>query len=251
MKVQKIFTVIVLLLLIMGSLSTRVKATVTVQIGAGDKRTLKEGEEVTITIRASEISEGEDGINTFGGKLVYDETIFEKVTASSFSGQNNWSIAYNDEETDKKGTFLATVNTGATKAQVIGTVTLKVKTNLKSTSTKVQFTELSTVGENTINLGKIDVEFNITGTAKDETPNTSTGDNENNTNNGNKKPNNTNNGTNKIVVGDNSVKKDNTVSNKNLPQTGVQNTIIYIAIGTSAIIAVIAFIQFKKNNLIK
>lgn len=242
MKVQKIFTVIILIIFIIGSFSTMVKAAVAVQIGAGDKRTLKEGEEVTITIRASEISEGEDGINTFGGKLVYDENIFEKVTASSFSGQNNWSIAYNDEETDKKGTFLATVNTGATKAQVIGTVTLKVKTNLKSTSTKVQFTELSTVGENTINLGKIDVEFNITGTAKDEKPNT---------NNEDKKPSTPNNGTNKIVVGENSAKGDNTVSNKNLPQTGVQNTVIYVAIGVSIVIAVIAFIQFKKNKAIE
>ena len=53
---------------------------------------LKEGDEITITLNLSDIDMGEDGINSFGGKLVYDENIFEKVTTSSFSSQNNWSI---------------------------------------------------------------------------------------------------------------------------------------------------------------
>lgn len=246
MKAQKIFTVVILLILIIGVLSTSVSATVKVQIGAGDKKTLNEAEEVTITIKATEIDEGEDGINTFGGKLVYDETIFEKVTSANFKGQNNWSIAYNDEETDKKGTFLATINAGATTEQVIGTLTLKVKTKLKSTSTTVQFADLSTVGEDTINLGKQDVNFNINGTVKEEQPNTN---NQNNTLNiiSSEKDN----GKNKIVVGNTQPKNDNTVSDKKIPQTGVQNTIIIVSIITLIVIAVISFIKFKKNQEIK
>ena len=63
---------------------------------------LNEGEEITITLELSEIKMGQDGINTFGGKLEYDENVFEKVTSDDISSQNNWSIAYNDEETAKK-----------------------------------------------------------------------------------------------------------------------------------------------------
>ena len=89
---------------------------------------LNEGEEITITLELSEIKMGQDGINTFGGKLEYDENVFEKVTSDDISSQNNWSIAYNDEETAKKGTFLATINTGTSKNQIIGIIKLKVKT---------------------------------------------------------------------------------------------------------------------------
>ena len=60
---------------------------------------LNEGEEITITLELSDIKMGQDGINTFGGKLEYDENVFEKVTSDDISSQNNWSIAYNDEET--------------------------------------------------------------------------------------------------------------------------------------------------------
>ena len=68
---------------------------------------------------------GQDGINTFGGKLEYDENVFEKITSDDISSQNNWSIAYNDEETAKKGTFLATINTGTSKNQVRGIIKLQ------------------------------------------------------------------------------------------------------------------------------
>ena len=66
---------------------------------------LNEGEEITITLELSNIKMGQDGINTFGGKLEYDENVFEKITSDDISSQNNWSIAYNDEETAKKGGF--------------------------------------------------------------------------------------------------------------------------------------------------
>ena len=42
---------------------------------------LNEGEEITITLELSNIKMGQDGINTFGGKLEYDENVFEKVTS--------------------------------------------------------------------------------------------------------------------------------------------------------------------------
>lgn len=125
---------------------------------------LNEGEEITITLELSEIKMGQDGINTFGGKLEYDENVFEKVTSDDISSQNNWSIAYNDEETAKKGTFLATINTGTSKNQVIGIIKLKVKTNLKSQDTEIKFTSLSSVAEDTVKLDDQTLKFSVTGT---------------------------------------------------------------------------------------
>ena len=125
---------------------------------------LNEGEEITITLELSDIKMGQDGINTFGGKLEYDENVFEKVTSDDISSQNNWSIAYNDEETAKKGTFLATINTGTSKNQVIGIIKLKVKTNLKSQDTEIKFTSLSSVAEDTVKLDDQTLKFSVTGT---------------------------------------------------------------------------------------
>ena len=89
---------------------------------------LNEGEEITITLELSEIKMGQDGINTFGGKLEYDENVFEKVTSDDISSQNNWSIAYNDEETAKNLTqgFAAGIGGSmeATCGAIIGAVSV-------------------------------------------------------------------------------------------------------------------------------
>lgn len=202
---------------------------------------LNEGEEITITLELSEIKMGQDGINTFGGKLEYDENVFEKVTSDDISSQNNWSIAYNDEETAKKGTFLATINTGTSKNQVIGIIKLKVKTNLKSQDTEIKFTSLSSVAEDTVKLDDQTLKFSVTGTVvPDDDKND---DDKNNT------VENTiviGNVTNDIEVVENTITVDNTQSNTNLPQTGELD--VAIAVLALALIAVVSYIQIKRNR---
>lgn len=241
MKKQKIISIIVLLMLIMGMLSTCVKAESLEFSLEPSTKELKEGDTVTINLKLSSIDMGEDGINTFGGKLVYDENIFEKVTGSSFVSQNNWSIAYNDEETEKKGTFLATINTGTSEDQIIGTLTLKVKTNLKSTTTIVQFIDLSSVADETVELANQVLSFSVTGTVKDADKNKDT-----QTDN-----------TEGIVIQNkinepvtNSNKEDTTVSEKKIPQTGVQSVTLIIAITIilCVVIAISAIIKYRKNK---
>lgn len=201
---------------------------------------LNEGEEITITLELSEIKMGQDGINTFGGKLEYDENVFEKVTSDDISSQNNWSIAYNDEETAKKGTFLATINTGTSKNQVIGIIKLKVKTNLKSQDTEIKFTSLSSVAEDTVKLDDQTLKFSVTGTV---VPDDDKKDDKNNT------VENTiviGNVTNDIEVVENTITVDNTQSNTKLPQTGELD--VAIAVLALALIAVVSYIQIKRNR---
>lgn len=202
---------------------------------------LNEGEEITITLELSDIKMGQDGINTFGGKLEYDENVFEKVTSDDISSQNNWSIAYNDEETAKKGTFLATINTGTSKNQVTGIIKLKVKTNLKSQDTEIKFTSLSSVAEDTVKLDDQTLKFSVTGTVvpdddkKDDDKNNTV---ENTIVIGNV--------TNDIEVVENTITVDNTQSNTKLPQTGELD--VAIAVLALALIAVVSYIQIKRNR---
>lgn len=207
---------------------------------------LNEGEEITITLELSEIKMGQDGINTFGGKLEYDENVFEKVTSDDISSQNNWSIAYNDEETAKKGTFLATINTGTSKNQVIGIIKLKVKTNLKSQDTEIKFTSLSSVAEDTVKLDDQTLKFSVTGTV---VPDDDKKDDDNKKDDKNNTVENTiviGNVTNDIEVVENTITLDNTQSNTKLPQTGELD--VAIAVLALALIAVVSYIQIKRNR---
>ncbi len=234
---RKIFISIILFVFLIG-IAPIVQAESLVFTATPSTTTLNEGEEVTITFSVSSLDMGEDGINTFGGKLVYDEAIFEKVTASSFSGQNNWSVAYNDEETDKKGTFLASIMTGATTDQTIAVLKLKVKTKLKSTKAQIKLTELSSVGQDTVELSDKIIELNIKGTVKDEKPDD---------NKGNQQGNNTtnkNNGKKENILGN----KDNTVSPNKIPQTGVQDTITVIVMIGLIVVATLVYVKFRKSK---
>lgn len=207
---------------------------------------LNEGEEITITLELSDIKMGQDGINTFGGKLEYDENVFEKVTSDDISSQNNWSIAYNYEETAKKGTFLATINTGTSKNQVIGIIKLKVKTNLKSQDTEIKFTSLSSVAEDTVKLDDQTLKFSVTGTV---VPDDDKKDDDNKKDDKNNTVENTiviGNVTNDIEVVENTITVDNTQSNTKLPQTGELD--VAIAVLALALIAVVSYIQIKRNR---
>lgn len=212
---------------------------------------LNEGEEITITLELSEIKMGQDGINTFGGKLEYDENVFEKVTSDDISSQNNWSIAYNDEEIAKKGTFLATINTGTSKNQVIGIIKLKVKTNLKSQDTEIKFTSLSSVAEDTVKLDDQTLKFSVTGTVvpDDDKKDDDKKDDDNKKDDKNNTVENTiviGNVTNDIEVVENTITVDNTQSNTKLPQTGELD--VAIAVLALALIAVVSYIQIKRNR---
>ena len=212
---------------------------------------LNEGEEITITLELSDIKMGQDGINTFGGKLEYDENVFEKVKFDDISSQPHWSIDSTDEETKKKGTFLATINSGTSKNQIIGIIKLKVKTNLKSQDTEIKFTSLSSVAEDTVKLDDQTLKFSVTGTVvpDDDKKDDDKKDDDNKKDDKNNTVENTiviGNVTNDIEVVENTITVDNTQSNTKLPQTGELD--VAIAVLALALIAVVSYIQIKRNR---
>lgn len=248
---KKIISIVSIFVLLSLALTNIVLAASVTLEAAPSTTALKEGETVTINLKVSKIDAGENGINTFGGKLTYDENIFEPVTQSSFEGKNNWSIAYNSENTDKKGTFLATNSSNGIKEdQIFATLTLKVKTKLKSTSAKVQFTELtSATSTEEIKVASQTVTLQITGTVVDPEPeNPDQNNNVVNNNNIIIKPQNTINSQNNkpTNVGGN---MDNTKNEGKLPQTGTTEGIFLIGLGAIAIGAIAAYIGYRKSNI--
>ena len=247
MKKLKLLTSILLLIVLIG-FTTTVRAESMVYDVSPTTGTPKEGEEISIKINISDINMGEDGINTFGAKLVYDENIFEKVTTENFSMKNNWTIVYNSEETDLKGTFLASNLMGTKENQEIGTLKLKVKTNLKSTSTEVKFTEVSSVGEDTYPLKDSVVTLAIEGTVKEEQPDKP--GNEGNQGTNTPQPPQTTPTQPKTPSTTTTTQKDTTISNSRIPKAGEEN-IVVIASATVlvfAVLAIVSYVQFKKHK---
>lgn len=192
MKKIKLYAVILITMFIVG-IASNVNAESAIFTATADTQTIEEEKEVVITLSISDIDVNENGIYTFGGKLVYDKNIFEEIRENDFEGKNNWSIAYNNEQTEKEGTFVATRMTGLKTDQVIGTLKLKTKTNIKSTKTEIKFIEVSTVGADTIQIDDQVITLNVIGTKKDDDnnpTNSTTDDNTVDDNNGNTDDNN-------------------------------------------------------------
>lgn len=198
-----------------------------------NKTSLKPGDTVEINLNLSNINAGELGINTLEAVLEYDSNVFEEVTQSSFSSLNNWSITYNNEDTEYKGKFLAViVVAGVKENQDIGKITLKVKSGAKDTNTTVKIKNItSNNGKQLIKENDKQVTFKV-------------GNSNNNTQ------------TNTPVVNTGNTSSGITVQNENLspsklPQTGIGNYIFFICLGILIIAAAIGYGRYKKMNLNK
>ncbi len=104
-----------------------------------NKSQLKRGEEVTVTLKLSDISieSGEKGIGAYSAKIDFDSNIFEYV---SISGSEKWDTPlYQDKLITATTSDGNVVNTN----QSIATVTLKVKSNATLGDTTIKLTNFS------------------------------------------------------------------------------------------------------------
>lgn len=192
--------------------------------------TLKPGDTVVIGLNISNIDAGESGINTIEAVLEYDENVFEPVLSTNFAGLNNWSITYNDEEGENKGKFVAViVQEGITEDQVIGNLTLKVKSDVNVDSTNVTFSNIKSndgVEEITSPNQVISLNIDRPVVEEPEEPITNT-------------------------VNENTIDEEENLSPNDIPQTG-ENTYIIIGIVLAAIVVgIIAYVGYKKIKDIK
>jgi len=183
-----------------------------------NKTTVKPGETVEISLNLSDINAGELGINTVEGVIEYDNTIFEEITSSNIQSLNNWSITYNNEETEYKGKFLAVIiQDGVTENQDIGKITFKVKNSAKNTNTSIKIKNiLSNDGNTLIEETDKQVSFTIQANASS------------------------------TVTEDQIDVEHENLSTGTLPQTGDSHYIFYIIGLILIIVSIIIYIRYKK-----
>lgn len=104
-----------------------------------NKSQVKKGEEVTVTLKLSDISieSGEKGIGAYTAKIDFDSSVLEYVSAS---GSGKWETPFYQDKL-----ITATTNDGnvVNTNQSIATVTLKVKSNATLGDTTIKLTNFS------------------------------------------------------------------------------------------------------------
>lgn len=234
---KKLLGFSVLLCLILLCFSTIVNADSFKVILTPDKNKLKPGDEVEVKIKISDINIGESGMNTLEAKLVYDESIFEKVEQEDISSKNNWSLTYNSEETEQKGKMLAMIlSTGVKTEQEIGSIKLKVRKDLTSTTktkqTEIKFNNISTNnGVSIINeenkVIPITLEFeNVVEPTTPTQPSTP------------------------VPTVQPVTSEDKTVAEGSVPQTGTNEIVVLSVMAVITLIGTITFIRYR-NIIIK
>ena len=127
---------------------------------------LKPGDEITLTLKVSDIKMGDDGINAVEGTIKYDTNIFEAITQSSITTESGWSTTYNGETSNSlNGKFLAVNLSAGTKEDTkILTVKFKVKQDVaKTTETQINFVDVtSNDGVDLVNVGTKSVKLKVT-----------------------------------------------------------------------------------------
>ena len=129
-----------------------------------DKTEIKAGDKITIFVKIKDMSM-EEGMNSMQGQLVYDKDDWEQVTKEDIKSKNNWSITYNDEETESEGKFiLINFGSGEVEEQDLLEITLKSKKKIIGKNSEIKLTELYTTdGENMIKMEDQAKNINIQG----------------------------------------------------------------------------------------
>ena len=197
--------------------------------------TIKPGEEITISLKISDINMGDNGINALEGTIKYDKEIFEEITSSNIQSFNNWTTTYNDESSTLNGKFLSVnLSSGVKENTQIFSLKFKAKQSIsKTTNTQIEFQDItSNDGIDLINVGTKTVNVTITVEKQNETQG------------------NTINKTNVIENKTNTKVVDNTQSAKILPKTGLSTTISIIVV-ISIMVAIGLGIKNKNMKDIK
>lgn len=250
-----------------------------------EKAELSAGDKAIITVKVTNITGTQEGINSFQGTLVYDNKILENV---SFSPLNSWATpTYNEAN----GSIISEKGDFVKSDEAMFTISFTVKSDAKLGATKVQLNNAqvadteaeytATNGEVTINIvEKQTVPDDNTGdtdkpddnAGNTDKPNNNTTDNNitdtntttNNTvvqgntvtNNTNKIENtntinktNTTTNTSKNTV--NTTKTDNTASKNVLPKTGLNGGLMVIIGVILVMVGIVSYMKYQRYKSIK
>ena len=264
---NKILSVILMTTLIVLTLTVSASALSFTATMTPSATTVPESTEFTITVKVSNLDVGTNGINGLTGYLKYDTDVFETISESSIEGLNSWTIKF-DETTGK---ISLTKSNFVTSTQEVFQITLKTKSDISGKTGNVSFSNISASNSET-SISATDISTSITvgtSSSNNETSNSTsnitvinavpssntTVINSINTINSNTSTNNT---VNSIVsnttnnTSNNTVSSyvntlTNTTSNEDMPETGVNDTILKLMFAVIAI-AIVFYIKIEKLN---
>lgn len=242
-KVNKIFLTSLLMGTIIG-INTIVNAASFQTKLVANNTNLVAKQEVTIGVSLTSINAGTTGISGFKGTLEYDTKIFETVSQTDMTAQNNWDgITYNEttkELTTAKSTFVK-------NDEEIMVIKLKVKEGATTGKTVVTLKDItSSTGTEDVKATDVSISLNIMASNSGNTNipviTNNTISNITTTNTVNTTPN---------IIGTTNNTVKNVASNANtMPNTGLEDfTVPFIFVGV--IFVGVAYINYRKYSDIK
>ena len=256
---NKVFSLVLIFALIVFTLTVSVSALSFTATMTPSATTVDESTEFTITVKVSNLDVGTNGINSLSGFLKYDTEVFDTITESSIEGLNSWSSTF-DESTGK---ITLTKNTFVKSTQEVFQITFKTKEGVTGQSGTISYSDIvASNSETDISATEISTSITVgTAAATDsDTSNTtsnvavvtantvtintvtSTNTTENNTVENNTTENTSNNALSSYVN-----TMTNTNSESDMPDTGVDDTVLFLIFATVGI-ALIFYIKIEKLN---
>lgn len=261
---KKVFSIILMITLIVFSMTMAVSALSFTASMTPSNTTVDEATEFTITVKVSNLDVGTNGINSLSGYLKYDTEVFETISESSIEGLNSWTANF-DATTGK---IALTKNTFVTSTQEVFQITFKTKSDVTGKSGTISYSNIvASNSESDISATDISTSISV-GTASDtNTTNTTNsisnisvisantvGSTNNTTSNTNVTNNTTNITTNNTTnnTANNSVSSyvntmTNTTSETDMPDTGVDDTVLML-IFVAIAVAIVFYIKIEKLN---
>lgn len=219
-----------LTLIIVMSLMTNVYAVSNCKVSLTAKSEVNKGDEFSVDVMLSNI-EDENGIIAISGKLEYDTNSLE---LKKMERQGEWAKpTYNE----LNGEFVTERGDYATNNEAVFKITFKVKEESKQNLEIAIRNITASNGVKDIESADATTRVTVMSIIPDEKPDT----NPNTPNDTTQTP--------ELVMGEdnNSNKNNNKVaSEKDLPDTGLSNTMVPVIIAMISIIAVLSFIKMRK-----
>lgn len=210
--------------------------------------TAKLGDTISVDLGIADIDQSTNGINAVQGDVVYDESLFESVDLIGVG--NNWSVSYNNTNSELKGRFVLSNMNSSKETQVVARVVAKIKANATVEKGTITLKDMfSSYGSSATDKTTKTITVNIgqSGSQEDGNviDNTSKDDKSSNTSK------NTSGGTSSSTKNNtsstNPSKTNTSTSSKasSLPKAGISSWIAIFVIA-AIVVAIIEFIKYRK-----
>ena len=251
---NKLLSIVLVMLLMVSIIAISAYAVSFTATMTPSATTVKEATEFTITVKVSNLDVGANGINSLEGYLKYAADVFETISESSIEGLNSW-VAKFDETTGK---ISLTKNTFVTSTQEVFQITFKTKSDVSGKSGTISYSDIvASNSETTISATDISTSIAIGNTSEGNTTNTTSNvvaiSNNTVSINAVTSSNNTaNNTVTTNTTANNAVSSYvNTMTNTNagteMPNTGVDDTILKLIFVVIAV-ALVFYIKIERLN---